>query len=214
MNFAADLRHAFRMLRMNPGFAAVSILTLALGIGATTAMFTVVNGVVLKSLGYPDAERIVAVDTRFTDEGRSIWRVTGGDMEDLRADQDSFEAFTYCNGGEMGVQLAKSAEFVAAYTVDPEFFHVFSISPVVGRTFVNDDETCAFSGKSNMPVALTTIMQSPNSKQAYRWPSPMSACRRSVAGWLRRLLKIGIRHSFCNRCSSSWRPRFAPHCLY
>ncbi len=139
MSLAADLRYAVRMLRVNPGFAAVAIVTLALGIGATTAMFTVVNGVVLKSLRYPDAGRIVAVNTKFTDKGRSIWRVTGGDMEDLRADRDSFEAFSFCNGGEMGVQLAKSAEFVGAYMVDPEFFRVFSISPVVGRTFAADD---------------------------------------------------------------------------
>ena len=139
MTFAADLRYALRMLRLNPGFAAVAIITLALGIGATTAMFTVVNGVVLKSLRYPDAERIVAVNTSFTDKGIAIWRVTGGDLEDLRADKDSFEAFSFCNGGEMGVQLAKDAEFVPAYLVDPEFFHVFSISPVAGRTFVGDD---------------------------------------------------------------------------
>ncbi|HET9409505.1 MAG TPA: ABC transporter permease [Candidatus Sulfotelmatobacter sp.] len=139
MSFTTDLRHAIRMLRVNPGFAAVAIFTLALGIGATTAMFTVVNGVVLKSLRYPDADRIVAVDTKFTDEGRAIWRVTGGDMEDLRADQDSFEAFTFSNGGEMGVQLASAAEFVSAYLVDPEFFRVFSIPPVAGRTFAGDD---------------------------------------------------------------------------
>jgi hypothetical protein len=55
MTFAADLRYAVRTLRLNPGFAAIAIITLALGVGATTAMFTVVNGVVLKSLRYPDA---------------------------------------------------------------------------------------------------------------------------------------------------------------
>ena len=132
MNFTADLRYAFRMLRVNPGFAAVAIITLALGIGATTAMFTVVNGVVLKSLRYPDAARIVAVNTKFTDKGR---RLTGGDLEDLRADKDSFEAFSFYNGGEMGVQLARSAEFVPAFLVDPEFFHVFTTPPeVVVRT--------------------------------------------------------------------------------
>jgi len=139
MPLAADVRYAVRMLRQNPGFTAVAIITLALGIGVTTAMFTVVNGVVLKSLRYPDADRIVAVNTQFTDEGRAIWRVTGGDLEDLRADQDSFEAFSFSNGGEMGVQLMKAAEFVSAYLVDPEFFHVFTISPVAGRTFVGDD---------------------------------------------------------------------------
>ena len=139
MTFAADLRYALRMLRLNPGFTAVAVITLALGIGATTAMFTVVNGVVLKSLRYPDADRIVAVNTKFTDEGRAIWSVTGGDLEDLRADREWFEAFSMYWGGEIGVQLRKTAEFVPAYMVNPEFFQVFPVAPIAGRTFMNDD---------------------------------------------------------------------------
>src|SRR5437660_5475296 len=78
------LRYALRSLRLNLGFALVAIVTLGLGIGATTAMFTVVDGVVLKSLRYPDADRIVAVNTKFTDTGRSIWRTANGDVQDLR----------------------------------------------------------------------------------------------------------------------------------
>ena len=160
MNFTADLRYAFRMLRVNPGFAAVAIITLALGIGATTAMFTVVNGVVLKSLRYPDAARIVAVNTKFTDKGNAIWRLTGGDLEDLRADKDSFEAFSFYNGGEMGVQLARSAEFVPAFLVDPEFFHVFTTSPLAGRTFVNDDAGRAALVSRVLPSA-TSVQRRP-----------------------------------------------------
>ena len=133
------LRYAGRMLRLNPGFAAVAIVTLGLGIGATTAMFSVLDGVVLKSLRYPDVDRIVAVSTRFTNERRSIWRSTGGDLEDLRADTNSFEAFTFYQGWEQGVQVAKSAEFVEAYFVDPGFFHVFSIAPLAGRLLTTDD---------------------------------------------------------------------------
>src|SRR5438309_9908434 len=95
MQFTHQLRYAGRMLRLNPGFAAVAIVTLGLGIGATTAMFSVLDGVVLKSLPYPDVDRIVAVNTRFTDKGRTIWRSTSGDLEDLRAERDSFEALSF-----------------------------------------------------------------------------------------------------------------------
>ena len=139
MPFRSDLRYAGRMLRLNPGFAAVAIITLALGVGATTAMFTVLDGVVLKALRYPDAGRIVALKTKFTDKGRSIWSLTGGDLEDLRADKQSFESFSFFEGGEMGVQLPKTAEYVGAYLVNPEFSRVFSVSPIAGRSFMDDD---------------------------------------------------------------------------
>ncbi len=139
MTLVPELRAAVRMLRLHPGFAAVAVLTLALGIGATTAVFTVVNAVLLRSLDYPGADRIVAVTTEFTDEGRTIWRVTGGDLEDVRADREWFEAFSFYAGGGMGVQLTNGAEFASAYVVDPDLFEVFSIPPVAGRTFVGHD---------------------------------------------------------------------------
>jgi len=139
MQFTHQLRYAGRTLRLNPGFAAVAIVTLGLGIGATTAMFSILDGVVLKSLRYPEVERIVAVNTRFTDKGRSVWKTTSGDLEDLRADTTSFEAFSFYHDWEMGVQVANSAQFVQAAFVDTNFFHVFSIAPLAGRLFTPDD---------------------------------------------------------------------------
>src|SRR5947199_7468049 len=139
MSFTHQLRYAGRMLRLNRGFSAVAIVTLGLGIGATTAMFSVLDGVVLKSLRYPDVDRIVAVSTGFTDKGRTIWRSTSGDLEDLRADTDSFEALSFYQDWEMGVQVAKSAEFVQAALVDTNFFRVFPVAPLAGRTFTSED---------------------------------------------------------------------------
>lgn len=138
MQLLTDLRYALRTLRRDPGFTAAAVLMLALGIGATTASFTVVDGLVLKPLRYPAAQRIVAVQTRFTASGQLTPRTTGGDLEDLRR-ADVFEAFSYYQGGEVGVQTESGAEFVGAYRVDPDFFHVFSVPPVVGRTFAPDD---------------------------------------------------------------------------
>src|SRR5947209_1386835 len=94
-NFLQDVRYGIRNLAKAPAFAAVAIATLALGIGANTAMFTVMDGVLLKPLRYPDADRIVAVGTRFTDKGRTIARTTGGDLPDIRGLRSAFEAFTY-----------------------------------------------------------------------------------------------------------------------
>ena len=134
-----DTRFGLRILRKSPGFTAVAILTLALGIGATTAMFTVLDGVVLKSLKYPGAERIVAINTRWSDSGTVNPRTTGGDLQDLRGAKDSFEAFSYYNGGEMGVQLSRSADFGGVFLVDPNFFRVFAVPASTGRTFTSED---------------------------------------------------------------------------
>jgi putative ABC transport system permease protein len=139
MSLSAHLRHAARMLRLNPGFAAVAILTLALGIGATTAMFTVVDGVVVKSLRYPDAERIVAVSTSWTDSGKISPRTTGGDIDDLRGVDETFEAFSYYYDWETGVQLNKAAAVVRTALTDPEFFRVFAVPAMAGRTFTEAD---------------------------------------------------------------------------
>ena len=116
-----DLRYGVRTLRKSPGFATIAIVTLALGIGATTAMFSVVDGVLLKPLRYRDADRIVAVSTVFTDRGRAIPRIAGGDYLDIRADRDTFESIASYYGGEIGVQVANRAEFVGTMLADTEF---------------------------------------------------------------------------------------------
>jgi putative ABC transport system permease protein len=134
-----DVRFGLRMLRKSPGFTTVAVLTLALGIGATTAMFTIVNGVVLKSLGYPNANQIVTIDTRRADLDSTIWSVTGGDLQDIRDAHDSFQSFSYFYGGEFGVQLSHAAEFVGIYETDPGFFTVFDVPPIAGRTFIPAD---------------------------------------------------------------------------
>jgi putative ABC transport system permease protein len=134
-----DIHFGVRVLHKNPGFTAVAVLTLALGIGATTSMFTVVDGVILKSLGYPNAERIVTINTHWTDSRGTTRAVTGGDLEDLRDANDCFEAFSFFDGGESGVQLSHSAEFVGVYEVDPDFFRVFEIPPLIGRTLASED---------------------------------------------------------------------------
>ena len=135
-----DLIHAGRALRKNPGFATVAILTLALGIGANTAIFSIINGVLLSPLPYPDPDRIVAVATFFQQTGRTTPRLTGGDLVDIRADGQIFEALSSYNGGEMGVQLPGRAEFIGAYMVTADFFRVFGVHPVYGRLFENSDQ--------------------------------------------------------------------------
>jgi putative ABC transport system permease protein len=137
--FLRDVRYGLRTLARSPGFTATAIATLALGIGATTAMFTVVDGVLLKPLRYRDADRIVALSTVFTNRGRSIPRLTGGDFVDIRADRDAFESIASYYGGEVGIQVADRAEFVGAMLTDTEFMNIFAVVPLAGRLFSADD---------------------------------------------------------------------------
>ena len=134
-----DLQYAVRTLRRAPGFTAGIVLTLALAIGANTAMFSVISGVLLKPLGYPDAHRIVAVLNRWTDTGHTQANLAGGDEMDISARQGTFEAFAYYQGGETGVGLADRAEFVGTTRVHPDFFKVFGVPPVAGRMFDRED---------------------------------------------------------------------------
>jgi predicted permease len=134
-----DFRLGVRMLRQNPGFCAAAIATLALGIGATTVMFSVIDGVLLKPLRYRDADRIVQLNTYFRNRGRLTPRLTGGDLLDLRQANDLFEAVSDYGNGEMGVQLPGHAEFVGLALTSPEFLDVFGVAPLYGRSFRDED---------------------------------------------------------------------------
>jgi len=89
----------------------------------------------LAPLRYADGNRIVALETRFPEQGRVTPRVTGGDLMDLRGTNRIFEAFSAFRGGEMGVQLREKAEFTGVYLVNSDFFRVFGVTPVYGRLF-------------------------------------------------------------------------------
>ena len=134
-----DLRHAVRTLRRAPGFTAAVVLTLALGLGANTAMFSVISGVVLKPLGYPHADRIVVVLNRWTDTGQTQPNLAGGDEIDISARRGTFDAFAYYQGGEVGVRIADRAEFTGTVFVHPDFFRVFGVPAASGRLFNRDD---------------------------------------------------------------------------
>jgi putative ABC transport system permease protein len=138
MQLAQDLRYAFRQLRRNPAFALTAIVTLALGIGATTAVFSVVEQMLLTQLPYRDADHIVALETMFTDRQHQIPRVPGGDYEDLRA-RSAFVATAYYEAYEQGVQLPDHATFTHIAVISPKFLDVFGVRPERGALFRMND---------------------------------------------------------------------------
>jgi putative ABC transport system permease protein len=138
-----DLIKALRILKTSPGFALLAAGTLALGIGLNAALFGVVNGVLLAPLPYPQPDRVMSVNTVFTDEKRNVARVTGGDLLDLAAEPDLFEAFGYYGGGQVGLQMRDRAEFAGVAFVNPGFFPVFGVTPRAGRWFSEADRADA-----------------------------------------------------------------------
>jgi putative ABC transport system permease protein len=137
--FLGDLRYAARALRRSPGFAMLAIGIMAVGIGANTAVFSVVNGVLLKSLPYPDADRIVVLRTAALTTGEINPLVTLANFWDWRAQASSFEAMATFRGGEAPVTPGDTAEFARHANVDVQLFRVFGIAPLIGRTLGPED---------------------------------------------------------------------------
>src|SRR5882724_11877350 len=113
---ANELVQSFRGVRRNPGFALLSIVTLGLGIGISTAVFSVVNGVLLQPLQFPQSDRIVSINTK-TPGFPNGTKITGGDFMDVRAQNKVFDASSVYFGGEIGVQLRDHAEFTGIFWV-------------------------------------------------------------------------------------------------
>lgn len=137
--FAGDLRFAARQLRKHPAFTATATLTLALGIGANTAIFTVVQSILLAPLPYPNAESIAALNTHWTENGHTTARVTGPDAVDVREQAKSMEAVSLYSGGNLGVELRSHSVYTVVTSVDTDFARVFSLQPIAGRLFTNAD---------------------------------------------------------------------------
>lgn len=137
-----DVRFAFRSLGKKWLFALGAGSVLALGIGANTAIFSVVNTVLLEPLVYPDAERIVSLELLHTNTGRTSPEVSGGDFRDWQAQSSAFEAMAYCFGEDDIATIVKGrAEFANFRLVSPDFFAVFGLPPSAGRLLPRTEQT-------------------------------------------------------------------------
>jgi putative ABC transport system permease protein len=137
-----DLRYAGRNLRRSPGFAALAVLIMALGIGANTAVFSVVNAVLLKPLSYRDPDRIVTLTNLSTlREGPTALskQVSIPDVLDWQRQSTAFEAIAYYTSRETPVVRGTTAEYARLATVSPEFFRVFGVEPLAGRFFTPEE---------------------------------------------------------------------------
>src|SRR5690349_22647293 len=133
-----DIRYGVRGLLKHPGFTAIVVITLALGIGASTAIFSIVNSVVLRRLPYRTADRIAAIQ-ELNQAGKRI-QVTSANFLDWRAQNTVFEQLAAIKTTTTNLALSDHAERIDLAQTNADFFDIFGITPQYGRLFIPQDE--------------------------------------------------------------------------
>jgi putative ABC transport system permease protein len=142
-NLAQDLKYALRVLRKSPGFTAAAILVLALGIGANTAIFSVVNAVLLRSLPFQDPDRLVHVwhvppPTSFP--GMTRFTVSAANYVDWEKQNHAFEHMAIYSFNSLNLTSGDRPEALQGASVSPDFFSALRSQPLLGRTFVPEED--------------------------------------------------------------------------
>ena len=136
LTFGQDLRFALRMLRKSPGFAALAVLTLAFGIGANTAMFTVVQSVLIRPLPYAHPDRLVRIGPP---NGTGMSSTSWLNYRDIRDQTRNMDAVG-CYAEDVGVVRGKDGSVtVVTPGVTPSVFKILGVRPLMGRTFSEDE---------------------------------------------------------------------------
>src|SRR5215210_4544352 len=133
-----DIRYGLRGLLKHPSFMAIVVITLALGIGASTAIFSVVNSVLLRRLPYKTAERIIAIQE--LDPNGKLVQVTSANFLDWRAQNTVFEQLAAIKTVTSNLALSDHAERIDLAQTSANFFDVFGVTPQHGRLFIPQDE--------------------------------------------------------------------------
>jgi len=152
-----DFRYAFRMLLKNPGFTVVAVLTLALGIGANTAIFGVINGVLLRPLPYKDPSQLVSIWNDYGDTGQSLPAVSPSDYKDYINRSQLFEEFAGTTGGgaqtlEVGSSTGEEIpEKIDARFVTGNLFSMLGVTPILGHNFTPAEDV--FNGPATVMLS-------------------------------------------------------------
>jgi hypothetical protein len=134
-----DIRYALRGLLKRPGFTAIVVITLALGIGTNTAIFSVVNAVLLRPLPYPDADQLVMIWQRLETRGFDKLSLSRDEFISYRDRNHSFSALAAYTSGGRDLTGATDAEHIQAARVTEQFFSVLGTHALRGRTFLNEE---------------------------------------------------------------------------
>src|SRR2546427_439560 len=136
-----DIKFAFRQLLKNPGFTAVAVLTLALGIGANTAMFSLVNGVLLKPLPYPDSDRLVSLSENQREQGQDFVNLTAPGFTDWRTQSTVFEDLAAYQPGGFDLTGTGDPARLSGIRASASLFPLLRVQPELGRGFTEAEDT-------------------------------------------------------------------------
>ncbi len=135
-----DLRYSLRLLQKNPGFTLIVIATLALGIGANTAIFSVINAVLLRALPFAEAERIVAISSTKTTDRTEMEALSYPDFADFQMESDAFERMAhYYSRGFLMASESGAVRFRGAIA-GSDLFPILGVKPLLGRTFLPNED--------------------------------------------------------------------------
>jgi predicted permease len=138
-----DFKHGLRVLLKNPGFTAAAIIVLALGIGANTAIFSVVNAVLLRPLPFPDPSRLVQiwhVPPPKSFPGMTQFAVSAANFIDWRQQNDVFDKMAIYTGSSLNLTGREQPEALQGAAVSADFFSTLQVQPMLGRTFTPDED--------------------------------------------------------------------------
>ena len=176
-----NMRYALRTLAKSPGYAAVTILTLALGIGANTAIFSVVNGVLLKPLPYPRSDRLLFITSTFPGLGFDRFWVSVPEWAEFKERNRSFQAVGAYREGSVNLGTPERPRRVNSALVTPELLDVLGVPPARGRLFNEVDARPAPKTSGSFPTrrgGATSAATKTSSGGSFR----STARRRAIVG--------------------------------
>ena len=151
-----DLRYALRTLRQSPGFTAIAVLTLALGIGANTTIFSVVNGLVIRPLPFAHSEQVDVVYRTDLKRGFDRGSLLYADLLDLRAQSSSFSGLAAYNEENYNLATGEDADYVDGGEVTANLFSLLGVQPILGRDFRTEEDQ---PGRDGVVLLSHTLWQ-------------------------------------------------------
>src|SRR5271170_1380442 len=150
-NLMQNIRYAIRQLRKAPGFTATALITLALGIAANTAIFTVVYGTLLAPMPYPQPDQLVMVWSKIQGFHNGI---SAGDFDDWRRQSTAFQALNAWSGGNFNLAAKDHPEYVEGQSTTPGMYKMMGVKFQLGRDFLPEEGTL---GKEHEVVLLNKL---------------------------------------------------------